>query len=111
MRVWTSAFLHQFLDGNPANYNALPGVLTAQPDGLFVRPTSPADQLGFPIKPGQSLDYAFERPLNQVVGVDIRLDLFFPGTNRSGDAGRRDYPGLLTDFINDVAPLLCRPVA
>ena len=43
MGVWSSAFLHQFLDGNPANYNAVPGVLTAQPDGLAVRPTPTAD--------------------------------------------------------------------
>ena len=110
MRVWSSAFLHQFLDGNPANYNAVPGVLTAQPDGLAVRPTPTADQLGFPIKPGQSLDYAFERPFDEVVGVDIQLHLLFSGNNPSQQLSGRVMLGggairLLTDFVSDVARL------
>lgn len=75
LHVWTPAFHHQFLDGNPANFSAPPGVLTAQPDGLVVQPTPPPDQRGFVIAPGHSLSYTLERPLVDVIGIDIRLDV------------------------------------
>ena len=75
MRVWTPAFHHQFLDGNPANFSAPPGVLTALPGGLVVQPTPPPDQRGYPIAPGHSLNYTLDRTLVEVIGIDIRLDV------------------------------------
>jgi hypothetical protein len=75
LHVWTPAFHHQFLDGNPGNFSAPPGVLTALPDGLVVQPTPPPDQRGFVIAPGHSLSYTLERPLTGVIGLDIRLDV------------------------------------
>ena len=39
MAVWNSVFLHEFLDGNPANLRALPGHLTVLPNGPVVLPT------------------------------------------------------------------------
>ena len=80
MHVWTPAFHHQFLDGNPANFSAPPGVLTALPNGLVVQPTPPPDQRGYPIAPGHSLSYALERPLLDVIGIDIRLDVLVDGS-------------------------------
>lgn len=110
MGVWSSAFLHRFQDGNPANYNAVPGSLSVLPDGLAVRPTPPSDQLGFPIRPGQSLEYAFARAFDAVVGVDVRLDAFFPaGSETETLSGRVVLAGgdirLLTDFASGVARL------
>ena len=57
MHVWTPAFHHQFLDGNPANFSAPPGALTALPNGLVVQPTPPPDERGHAIAPGHSLSY------------------------------------------------------
>lgn len=79
MHVWTPAFHHQFLDGNPANFSAPPGVLTAAPNGLAVQPTPPPDERGFAIAPGHSLGYALERPLLGVIGIDVRLDVVVAG--------------------------------
>jgi hypothetical protein len=78
MMVWSSVFQHQFLDGNPANLTAVPGDLDIEPEGLGVRPTPSADQLGFPMWPGHRLKYAFTDAFEQVIGADIRLDLFVP---------------------------------
>jgi hypothetical protein len=80
MRVWTPAFHHQFLDGNPANFSAPPGALTALPNGLAVQPTPPPEQRGYPIAPGHSLSYALERTLLGVIGIDIRLDVVVFGS-------------------------------
>ncbi len=80
MHVWTPAFHHQFLDGNPANFSAPPGVLTALPNGLVVQPTPPPDQRGYAIAPGHSLSYTLERALVDVIGLDIRLDVLVSGS-------------------------------
>lgn len=79
MHVWTPAFHHQFLDGNPANFSAPPGALTAAPNGLVVQPTPPPEERGFVIAPGHSLGYALERTLLGVIGIDIRLDVVVAG--------------------------------
>lgn len=108
--VWSSAFQHQFLDGNPANLTAPPGDLTIVPEGPVVGPTPPADQRGFPMWPGHRLEYAFGAAFEQVIGADISLDLFFPpgseqlqlsGVVRLGDGRVR----LLTDFVSSIARL------
>lgn len=80
MHVWTPAFHHQFLDGNPANFSAPPGELTALPNGLAVQPTPPPDERGFAVAPGHSLTYTLERPLLGVIGLDIKLDLVVSGS-------------------------------
>jgi len=80
VHVWTPAFHHQFLDGNPANFSAPPGALTALPDGLVVQPTPPPDQRGFVIAPGHSLSYTLERTLLDVIGIDITLDVVVVGS-------------------------------
>lgn len=80
MHVWTPAFHHQFLDGNPANFSAPPGVLTALPNGLVVQPTPPPDERGYAIAPGHSLSYTLERALLDVIGIEIRLDVVVLGS-------------------------------
>ncbi|WP_291986955.1 hypothetical protein [Luteitalea sp.] len=80
MQVWTPVFHHQFLDGNPANFSAPPGALTALPNGLAVQPTPPPEQRGYAIAPGHSLSYALERTLLGVIGIDIRLDVIVFGS-------------------------------
>jgi hypothetical protein len=80
VHVWTPAFHHQFLDGNPANFSAPPGVLTALPNGLVVQPTPPPDQRGYAIAPGHSISYTLERTFLDVIGIDIRLDVVVFGS-------------------------------
>jgi hypothetical protein len=80
VHVWTPAFHHQFLDGNPANFSAPPGELTALPNGLAVQPTPPPDERGFAVAPGHSLSYTLERTLPDVIGIDIKLDLVVAGS-------------------------------
>ncbi len=116
MGVWSSAFLHQFQDGNPANFNAAPGQLSVLPGGLAVQPTPPPEQRGFAIRPGQVLDYVFDRPFENVVGVDIALDLFFPeGSEAEQLPGQVLLGGgqirLFMDFLGDVARLQLHPAA
>jgi hypothetical protein len=77
MAIWKSAFLHEFLDGNPQNFHAAPGELDVIPP-VLIGPTPAADDLGFEIRPGQSMVYRFERPFEDVIGVDLHVDLLFP---------------------------------
>jgi hypothetical protein len=87
MMIWSSAFQHQFLDGNPANLTAVPGQLTIEPEGLEIHPTPPADERGFGMWPGHRLKYAFADAFEQVIGADIRLDLFVPPGSEQELAG------------------------
>ena len=80
MHVWTPAFHHQFLDGNPANFSAPRGELTALPDGLAVQPTPPPEERGFVVAPGHSLTYTLERTLPDLIGIDIKLDVVVSGS-------------------------------
>lgn len=110
MGVWNSAFVHQFQDGNLANFNAVPGRLSVQPGSLVPQPTPPPGQRGFPIRPGQLLDYMFDRPFENVVGVDIALDLFFPDGSAAVQLPGQVVLGggqvrLLMDFLGNVARL------
>jgi hypothetical protein len=78
MAVWKSAFYHPFLDGNPQNFSAVPGTLDVVPP-LPILPTAVDEaQRGFEIRPGQTMTYRFERPLEEVIGIDLRVDLRFP---------------------------------
>lgn len=84
MPVWSSAFHHQFLDGNLLNFNAAPGPAPVVLfDGLLVRPTPPPDQRGFPVRPGHRFGYAFDPGFSDVIGVDIKLDITFPPNSTS----------------------------
>jgi hypothetical protein len=75
MAVWNSVFLHEFLDGNPANLRALPGDLIVLPNGPVVEPTpDPADR-GFRVSPGHVLGYQFQGALANIIGVDLSVDL------------------------------------
>lgn len=75
MAVWNSVFLHEFLDGNPANLRALPGNLTVLPNGPIVEPTPDPQDRGFRVSPGRELGYHFQRALENVIGVDLSADL------------------------------------
>ncbi len=78
MAVWKSVFLHEFLDGNPLNFHAVSGELHVIPGGPVIVPPPDADDRGFPISPGTSLDFRLEAPLNDVIGFDLSIDLLFP---------------------------------
>lgn len=75
MAVWNSVFLHEFLDGNPANLRALPGDLTVLPNGPVIEPTPDPQDRGFLISPGHLLGYHLQRALENVIGVDLSVDL------------------------------------
>src|SRR5262245_3071102 len=75
MAVWNSVFLHEFLDGNPANLRALPGDLTVLPYGPVVEPTPDPQNRGFVVAPGRVLGYQFQGALANVIGVDLSVDL------------------------------------
>ena len=80
MGTWQAAFLHEFPDGNPINFRAVPGELTVIPDGLVPQPTPEPDKRGFAIRPGRHLSFAFANALTPVIGFDIAMDLFVPPT-------------------------------
>lgn len=110
MGVWRPVFVHEFLDGNPANFRSVPGRLTVVPGGLTVQPTPPPEERGFAVRPGHSMSFAMEQPFANVIGADIALDLFLPpivaGQSRSG----RVILGngalrLLVDFLDDLLRL------
>ena len=85
MPVWSSAFHHQFLDGNLLNFNAAPGPAPVVLfDGPLVQPTPPPEQRGFTVRPGHRFGYAFDPGFNDVIGVDIKLDITFPQNVTSG---------------------------
>jgi hypothetical protein len=75
MAVWNSVFLHEFLDGNPANLRAIPGTLTILPNGPVVEPTPDPQNRGFRVSPGRELRYQFQGALANVIGVDLSVDL------------------------------------
>jgi hypothetical protein len=81
--VWKPVFRHQFLDGDPANLQAVPGLLTVLPNGPVIDPTppDPADR-GMLMAPGNRLlTYQFGRPFDDVIGVDVSFDLLYPEPN------------------------------
>jgi hypothetical protein len=116
--VWKPAFLHEFLDGDPANLHAVPGELTVLPDGPVIEPTpDPADR-GMLMAPGNRLlGYRFDEPFEGVIGVDLSIDLLYPEPNPFSPAivplvslgagavtlsmGRLEtsFPGLPPDFL------------
>ena len=108
MGVWTSAFQHQFLDGNPLNFDAAPGTTgTILPDGLLIKPAPPPDQRGFAVRPGHKFGYDFERPLSEVIGLDIHLRLTLPPAGAASQrSGRVVFTGtpvrFLFDFLDDL---------
>jgi hypothetical protein len=85
MAVWNSVFLHEFLDGNPANLRALPGDLTVLPYGPVVQPTPDPQNRGFLVALGRELRYQFQGALANVIGVDLSVDLVL-----SADAAFQD---------------------
>jgi hypothetical protein len=108
--VWSPAFQHQFLDANPANFNAWPGRHSVNPPVLVVPPTPPRDQLGFAVRPGHRFEYAFDPPLADVIGADVKLDLAFPPGSTAGQlAGQAVLANgairFLVGFVSGVARL------
>ena len=75
MAVWNAVFLHEFLDGNPANRRALPGELTVLPNGPGVEPTPDPEDRGFRIASGRALRDQFQGTLANVIGVALSRDL------------------------------------
>jgi hypothetical protein len=73
--VWKPAFLHEFLDGNPANLHAVPGELSIVPEGVVIEPTPDPALRGFLLEPGRSLSYRFETAFEDVIGIDLSVDL------------------------------------
>jgi hypothetical protein len=80
--VWRPVFLHEFLDGDPANLRAAPGELEVLPDGPVIQPTpDPADR-GMLMTPGnQLIVYRFQEPFEDVIGVDLSVDILYPAPN------------------------------
>lgn len=77
MAIWNPVFLHEFVDGNPANLRALPGELAVLPNGLAITPTPAPEDRGFLASPGRLLGYQLARGLDNVIGVDLAVDLAF----------------------------------
>jgi len=48
--------------------------LTVSPEGLTVKPTPPPEKRGFLLSRRHRLDYAFEREVSKVIGVDVQLE-------------------------------------
>jgi hypothetical protein len=108
--VWRSVFVHEFLDGNPANFRAVPGQITVLPGGLAVHPTPRPEDRGFPVRPGHSLTYEIAEPFQSVIGADIALDIFLPAAAAGQQRSGRVILGggavrLLTDFLDDLLRL------
>ncbi|HEU0309882.1 MAG TPA: hypothetical protein VFR36_01500 [Sphingomicrobium sp.] len=111
MSVWTSAFRHQFLDGNPLNFDAIAGTTgTILPDGLAIKPTPPPTERGFVVRPGHQFNYLFESPIQDAIGADISLSVVLPpapaNAQRSGRVILTGPPiRLLIDFVGDIVRL------
>jgi hypothetical protein len=78
MAVWKAVFLHEFLDGDPGNFRAIPGQLTVSPGGPVITPTPDREHRGFAVSPGHSLGFQLAQPANDVIGIDLSVDLLFP---------------------------------
>lgn len=113
--VWSSAFQHQFLDGNLRNFSAAPGTEngpTISFEAPEVRPTPPPEARGFPVRRGNRFSYAFAPgTFPRIIGIDIKLDIAFPsGAAAASLAGNvvlqnNDTARLLLGFSNGNARL------
>lgn len=100
--MWRSVFLHEFLDDEIRNFQALPGHAT--PASLMLTPF-PAPPLGInsvKLTQGQGFEYSLAEQLDEVIGVSGRIHLWHP------------YQGFLfkAPFIirvGDMAELTLRP--
>lgn len=77
--MWRSIFLHEFLDANIRNFQALPG--TSTPDSLTLAPSPslPLRTNHVRINPGRGFTYSLAEPLDQVIGISGQVRLTLPG--------------------------------
>jgi hypothetical protein len=76
--MWRSVFLHEFLDTDIRNYQALAGSPT--PASLTLTPTSNRSLRTntVQITPGRGFEYSLAEPLDEVIGISGRLRLRYP---------------------------------
>ena len=81
--MWRSIFLHEFLDTNIRNFQALAGSPT--PDSLMLTPipSPPLPTNAVHITPGRGFEYVLDQPLDQVIGVSGTVRIKYPAEPRA----------------------------
>jgi hypothetical protein len=81
--MWRSVFLHEFLDTNIRNFQALAGNPT--PDSLMLTPapSPPMPTYAVHITPGRGFEYILDQPLDQVIGVSGTVRIKYPAEPRA----------------------------
>ncbi len=77
-RMWRSIFLHEFLDSNIRNFQAIAGKPTPSSLTLTPIPSPPLRTNAVGITPGRGFEYTLAQPLDQVIGISGRVRLRFP---------------------------------
>src|SRR4030095_296712 len=76
--MWRSVFLHEFLDSNIRNFQALDGRPTPASLTLTPHPSPPLQANAVGITPGRGFEYTLAQPLDQVIGISGRVRLRVP---------------------------------
>ena len=74
--MWRSIFLHEFIDHEISNFQAVAGQAT--PASLALTPTVDSGVNSVEITPGKGFEYLIAQPLQQVIGVSCRVRLVCP---------------------------------
>src|SRR5688572_6316367 len=76
--MWRSVFLHEFIDGDIRNFQAIAG--NATPASLSLDPVAnpPSPGRTVLISPGRGFEYTLQDPMRQVIGVSARMRLRYP---------------------------------
>jgi hypothetical protein len=101
--MWRAVFLHEFLDENIRNFQALPG--NATPASLTLTP-SPAPQLkinSVELSPGRGFEYSLVESLDEVIGVSGSIKLWYPIDSTVGPT----IPFIM--HVGDMAQFQARP--
>jgi len=79
--MWRSIFLHEFIDHKITNFKAVPGRLTLPSFNLVPSAAVVPGINSVEVTDGKGLEYTFDEPLRDVIGLSCRLRVAYPIPN------------------------------
>jgi hypothetical protein len=79
--MWRSVFLHEFIDHKITNFKAVPGKLTLPSFNLVPSAAVVPGVNSVEVTNGTGLEYIFDEPLRDVIGLSCRMRVAYPIPN------------------------------
>lgn len=105
--MWRSVFLHEFIDHKITNFKAVPGKLTLPSFNLVPSAAVVPGINSVEVTNGTGLEYIFDEPLRDVIGLSCRVRVAYPIPNTG--LGHMQGFSLLTLGSNVTVLALAQP--